>query len=74
MSVQKLINLGVKTTADPPLPSLQTSMRAGASPKKSNEKGASPSLYDSMHLGTSPKKSGQSPKQRLQDTMFGKKN
>lgn len=72
MSVQKLINLGVKVIADPPLPSLITSMRAGRGPEKSNEKGATPSLYTSMKIGTSPKKSGQSPKQKLLDTMRSK--
>jgi hypothetical protein len=70
--IQKIINLGGKVIADPPLPSLLTSMRAGASPKKSNETGAKPSLYASAKLGTSPKKSSQAPNQKLIDTMRGK--
>jgi len=70
MSVQKLRNLGVKTTATSPLPSLQSSMRAGASPSKSSETGISPSLYQSMHLGTTPEKSQQSPSQRVIETMM----
>lgn len=70
MSVTKLKNLGVTTTATSPLPSLQSSMRAGASPSKSSETGNSPSLYQSMHLGTTPNKSKQSPSQKVIDTMI----
>jgi len=69
MAIQKIINLGGKVIADPPLPSLLTSMKAGASPSKSSETGATPSLYASMKIGTSPGKSKQAPTQKLNDTM-----
>jgi len=72
MAVTKLKNLGVGTTGS--VPSLQTSMRAGASPSKSSETGATPSLYDSMHLGSSPSKSKQSPQQKVIDTMIAAPN
>ena len=69
MSVQKIRNLGGKTTATSPLPTLQTSMHNGSTHSLSNETGATPSLYASMHLGTSPDKSKQSPTQKVIDTM-----
>jgi hypothetical protein len=69
MSVTKLKNLGVKTTATSPLPSLITSMKAGAGPGKSSETGPTPSLYASMHIGKGPEKSKQSPSQKVIDTM-----
>ena len=72
--IQKIINLGGKVIADPPLPSLLTSMKAGASPKKSNEKGATPSLYTSMKIDHDPSKSKQAPNKPLIDTMRGVKN
>ena len=69
MAIQKLKNLGVKTTATSPLPSLITSMKAGQGPGKSNETGPTPSLYASMHIGKGPEKSKQSPSQKVIDTM-----
>ena len=69
MAIQKLKNLGVKTTATSPLPSLITSMKAGQGPGKSSETGATPSLYTSMHNGATPEKSSQSPSQKVIDTM-----
>jgi hypothetical protein len=74
MSVTKLRNLGVTTTATSPLPSLQSSMRTGVSPTRSNETGSTPSLYNSMHLGTTPEKSKQSPSQKVIETMMAAPN
>lgn len=72
MSIQKIINLGGKTTANPPLPSLITSMKAGQGPGKSSEMGATPSLYNSMRIGKGPEKSKQAPNQKVIDTMISK--
>ena len=67
MSVQKLKNLGVKTTGS--VPTLPSSMRVGGTHSKSSETGATPSLYTSMHNGATPEKSSQSPSQKVIDTM-----